>query len=318
MRKQFLSLTLVATVVTVMSGCLKDKGYDNREYQTQITEVKGVSFPEALGGPVRSSLVSQSTPMVIDGPDITLEQTRPASSDVHVTVTLNNALVTADPSLGLSTLPGGSFSINNLNITIPAGSSLSDEIKITLNNTGALDPTLTYGIGFTITTVDGGYTIASNKKNVIYAFTVRNKYDGIYRLKAYGNLGGNTAAPYLVSTDCAYELTLETLSADKVRMSNQPLWRSTGFSDGFCNVLFDFTFNSATNKVSAVQSRSECPPNAGIPVNFPATGSFPAQGVPGYDSRYDPATKTVYVAMGLNNNPAWVVVDTLIYCGPRP
>ncbi|HEX2683592.1 MAG TPA: DUF1735 domain-containing protein [Ferruginibacter sp.] len=319
MKKTITLSTLLAAVVLLGAGCLKDKGYDDQEYQTQIKEIKGVAFPQAASSPIAGSLVSQTTPMVIDGPLITLEQDRAATSDVTVTLQVNQALVTADPSLGLSPLPNGTFSVAPLTVVIPAGSKFSDAVKITLNNTSLLDPTITYGVGLSIISATDGYKIASNQKDIVFAFTIRNKYDGIYRLKAYTNLGTtNTSAPYLVQTDCAYGLTLETLNANTVRLSNQPLWRAGAFFDGFCNVNVDISFNTATDKVSAVTNWTMCPPT-GTVILFPATGTWPAQfnNQPSYDSRYDPATKTVFVAYNQASN-ARLIVDTLIYCGPRP
>ncbi|MBK9569380.1 MAG: hypothetical protein IPO53_05290 [Chitinophagaceae bacterium] len=71
-----------------------------------------------------------------------------------------------------------------LTVTIPAG-QINAEIPINVSNTTSLDPNKTYGIGITITAVDGGYTIANNLKNLIVNFSIKNKYHGVYDATGY-------------------------------------------------------------------------------------------------------------------------------------
>ena len=325
MKKIGILSTLAAGLLVAASGCLKDKGFENQNYGIQITEVKAVSFPQAAASPLAYGLDVSATPQVIPGlVNLAIESNSNAEADLPITISNTTAADVAaynaaNPTTPVEILPSALWSVPTT-ITIPAGAKTATA-DITVSNTTSLDPNKFYAVGLTITNSPAGYQIAANQKKILIIFSVKNRYDGIYRLKAYANLGGNTSAPYLVTTACGYGLELETTGPNTVRMSNQPLWRANAFYDGFCNVNFDFAFDLATDKVSSVTSWSSCPPNAGIAVNFPATsapaGSPANLGVPGYNSRYDAATRTIYVAMGLNNNPNWVVVDTLIYCGPR-
>jgi hypothetical protein len=306
MKKYLVSFLFAGVVVAGVTGCLKDEGFEDQQYGTVVSEQKGISFPQSTVSPISVALNSVDTVQRISTA-VNLESSGPAREDITVSLTVNPTLAT---DAGLEPLPAGSF-IVPATVTIPAGQRFVD-VVITIPNASILNPVRKYGLGLTISGVSNGYTIASNMKNVVFSFNIKNKYDGIYRLQAYANLGSNTSAPYLVSTNCAYGLTLTTTGPSSVRMSSQPLWRGNAFYAGFCNVNFDFTMNPTTDKVTNVTSwaTTGCG-GAGIGVNFPGPGAA-------YDSRFDPQTKTLYVKMGLNNNPAWIVIDTLIYCGPRP
>jgi hypothetical protein len=322
MKKIVLSALLLAAVSFGLTSCLKDKGFENGEYgiNDPDTQPPGVGFPRGAAAKYTIGIDLKAEAQVLEGiVFVNLESGKPATSDVHIKLEYNDAIrVAYNNATGATMLQmDPSLVSTTLDLVIPAGERYA-QVPITFIDANTLDPNETYGVGLTIVSVDGGYRIAENLKNLLIEVGVKNKYDGIYRLKAYGNLGGNTSAPFLVSTTCGYGLTLETIGPNSVRLSNQPLWRGGAFFDGFCNVNFDFHFNPANDNLSSVTGWSDCPPSAPIAVNFPATSpNFPQLGVPGYNSRYDPATKTIYMAAGLNNNQNWIVVDTLIYCGPR-
>jgi hypothetical protein len=69
--------------------------------------------------------------------------------------------------------------------------------------------------------------------------------------------------------------------------------------------LPDITLDKTTNKVTSVTARS-----GGLGLFFPYDAA--------YNSRYEPATKTLYVKYGVE--PAGsgrFIIDTLIFCKPR-
>ncbi len=178
MKNLFRSVLLASVITLTGVGCLKDEGFEDQKYGTQIQEVKGVAFNQAAVSPVVLGITSQTTSQTVDGPVITLEQEGTAATDVTVNIQVNNTLVT---DLKYTPLPPSVYTISTLTPVIPLGQK-STLIKITIPNSSTLDPTKTYGVGLTITSVSSGYTIAANSKDVVIAFTVKNKYDGKYRV----------------------------------------------------------------------------------------------------------------------------------------
>lgn len=134
--------------------------------------------------------------------------------------------------------------------------------------------------------------------------SIKNDYDGIYSLKGYSDIPGT---PYVgnFTVPCAEELEVATSGANSVFLApTQPVFDASGFAY-ISNLLPDFVFDKATNKVTAVATRP-----GGIDLIFPYDAS--------YNSRYDPATKTIYVKYGVA--PAGsgrYIIDTLTFCKPR-
>lgn len=180
------SLSIIALAI-LGTGCLKDKDYENQVYQTQIGYNPAVSFPaRAAGETIAYGLISQPTPYSLVGPHIALEGTGPISSDVHVNLVVEDALVDSanvhDPSLGLVALDPSEYSIN-LARTIVAGHAF-DSVIVTINNLDGLDPTTTYAIGLRITGADNGFQVVEPYKTLVMQINIRNKYDGIYSVES--------------------------------------------------------------------------------------------------------------------------------------
>jgi hypothetical protein len=306
--KKIIAVSIIAIIASsLLTGCFKDKYkidvVDNTsriivEFKDGLNDINQINLDYASGLVDVGDVVLRVDPRSVQDKDVTVK------------VTLNPTII-ADYNSANGTayaqLPATAFSVESYTVNVPA-SARQASLKLKINPSLVISGT--YALGLSITETNAG-EISKTYRNVLYAISVKNKYDGIYRLKAYTNLGTNTSAPYLVSTDCAYELELVTTGINSVRMGNQPLWRNNTFSDGFCNVNFDFAFNTTTDKVTGVTSYASAGcGGAPIAVNFP--GAYAA-----YDSRYDPATKTIFVKFGLNNSSTWNIVDTLIYCGPR-
>jgi len=160
-----------------------------------------------------------------------------------------------------------------------------------------------YAIGLSIAEVDGG-EISPIGKHVIVFLSIKNKYDGIYSLKGYSEIPGTSYTGHF-TVPCSEQLELASGSVSSVFiLPTQPVADGNGFAY-IGNLLPEISFDAATNKVTGVTAAA-----GGIDLIFP----FDA----GYNSRYDPATKTIYVKYGVA--PAGsgrYIVDTLTYCGPR-
>jgi hypothetical protein len=207
-------------------------------------------------------------------------------------------------------MPADAYTIPSLKVVSPAGQT-TGVLKIIVTDATKLSISEVYGFGFQIAgTEQAGFNVAGNLKNVLLGVNVANKYDGVYRCRGFAFLGGNTTAPHTFSYPCNSQFaffytTLTTSGADRVDMAFQPVFRNGGIT-AFTNVKPTLVFDVNTNKVTNVVAQTG------------STGfTFPWATNPTYNSRYDPATKTIYVQYGFQLNAAWNVVDTLVYCGPR-
>lgn len=177
-------------------------------------------------------------------------------------------------------------------VTIPAGQR---RVEVPLSVVSKmLDPNFTYGIPVTVTDASGE-VISKNFGSLVVKVAVKNQYDGKYSYKGYifregdavlsGNFKGLTS-------------DLETRGANAVSFPN-PVW-SNGTGVGGIGGL-TITVDPLTNKVT-----------------MKSTERADLGNVPGYDNRYDPATKTFYLSFKWNASPtSRIATDTLTYTGPR-
>lgn len=309
MRKHSLLFTLFASILIVGTGCLKDKGFEDQSYGIQINEVKGVAFPQAASSPVTVAITGRATPVVLDGPDVTLEQSGAASTDIHVVLEVKQSLAS---DAGLVPLPNNSFTISTLNLTIPAGGKIADQLKFSVLNSNTLDPNFAYGIGFTIKSVDQGYIIAGNQKNIVVAINIKNKYDGVYTLR-----GVHTRAPYTYPYETEMHMITTGPSSVKfywpevasdghpigVGPNNSLSWYGAG-------VVPNVVFNPATDLVTDVY---------GIGAGGPPISIYSVGGVQGrFVTGAVPTDTKMYVYWRYNANDLRGFLDTLTYIGPRP
>ncbi|MCW3074436.1 MAG: hypothetical protein JWP69_1505 [Flaviaesturariibacter sp.] len=310
MRKISLFLALSVSLLVATTGCLKDKGFEDQRYGIQISERTGVAFPQASSSPVIVGITGQAAPITIAGPLITIEGSGAASGDVTVNLQTDNAAVTAK---GLVPLPAGSYTVSTLNPVIRKDSTYIDNITITINNSNTLDPTKTYGVGFKITGVSQGYQIASNSNTVVFGITIKNKYDGVYRLKGFHNRPG---------FQFPYDQTMHMITTGPNTVQFYwPEVRSVGHPIGTgpnpaVNVSWYgaaiapvVEFNQTTNLVTNVFNADPVTP---ISI-YTGLGSGQGRFV-----ETSPTVKTMYVYWRYNANDARAFMDTLTYISPRP
>lgn len=250
------------------------------------------------------------------GPLIALEQAGVATKDVHITVSENNALLTGD----IIPLPAGTYNINTTNIVIPAGQSFSDTLAITITNSMVLDPTRIYGVGFTISAIDQGYKIAANQRNAVIAFSIKNKYDGAYNLTIKTTGWGAFTIADGVTGIYPGEIELITASDNSVSLYStdrednlQPAFSggvaSIGAPTAFGATTPLFVFNTTNDKLVDVQNTTADDGRGRELLLNPAVT----------DSRFDPATRTIYAAyiMKQNGRPDQFIYDTLSFVRER-
>lgn len=304
MKKLSLLYMLFAMVLFAGTGCLKDDDFENQKYGLQINEVKAVAFPQTSKSPVIVGITGQAAPIIVDGPFITIEGEGAATSDVTVKLEFDNSIVTAK---GLTPLPAGSYSMNKMETVIKAGDSSVRDLKITVNNSDALDPNKSYGIGIKMTSVNGGYQIAKNMSTVIIGFTIKNKYDGIYRLQGYHN-----RTPYTFPYDTEVHLITNGPNEvyfywPEVKSKGHPIGVSPTSTSWYGDAIApSIVFDPVTNKVVNVYNLT------------PGTVITMFTGAGSRESKYDPATKSITVDWNYANNPLRAFFDDLTYIGPRP
>lgn len=324
MKKIILSSLFIAAI-SVLTGCLKDKGFNNFEYgiNDPDTQPPGVGF--SFGSKTKNDLGLEvaATPQVINGlVNVNmLTGTRP-SADVNVTISDNttallSAYNTANGTAILA-MPTALFNVGST-LVVPAGSPYA-EIPITFTNTTTLNPNAQYAVGLTITAVDGGYKIADNMKNLFIVISVKNVYDGKYSLRGmfHHPSGANPPANFATNVE------MHTTGPNSVKMY-WPLagaYASPMLYGGSLNYFGvqepEFTVNPATNKVT-VQNVA-----VGATTFYDMGAGFDNAG---YNSRWDLSTKTFYACWGYNlgaggtfggnGSAARLWLDTLVRTGPR-
>lgn len=312
----FNKFLLVCGLALGLTSCLKDKGYEDGLYGA-VRNVEGkeyISIPVAAKNPNTLGLESKSGVQNIELFVASYDYVDPAAADISATLTVNNALVTAaDPTVLI--LPASSYSLPNNKVTVPAGSRISNKFVLALN-TSTLDPTKKYGIGFTVSSVSKeGVQIPSNLKDVVYIFSLKNRFDGVYKINFKMDVAADRNADWKGPYAYPNDVQLITTGPNSVVMynttfatgDNHPLMTPAVSGFGSTRALFTFDQN---NKLISVVNDFPNPSNGrAFEINPSVT-----------TSRYDPATKTVYAAF-IMTQPGFQplpIYDTLKFSKARP
>ncbi len=308
--KKILSHTfLFAALVIAGMGCLKDKGFDNHEYGINDPDGSpaGVGFVNGTGARAKNSYgLDVGTNLKIPDIVINFDAGVAPTKDVRITLVVDPTIVTdynAANGTNTQVLPTSAYSFP-LTVTIPAGQRLVS-FNISIPSSINLNPTIEYGIGIRIASVDGGFVIARNLRNLFYAINIKNKYDGKYNLRGFHNRPG---------LDLPYNVTVYMITTGP---SSVAMWYLPPGPDTYAHPIngnggqyygtftSNFTFD-ATNKMTAWDWTP-------YPTTLPTTVD------PAGTSRFDQVTKIIYFSGWYNNNPGGrKFTDTLRYLGPRP
>ncbi len=334
MKKILSSSLLLVTLAVAFTGCLKDKGFENGTYgiNDPDTQPPGVGFPLAVTAKYTVGLdAGVATPQLVNNVVfIKLETGKPATEDVTVTLVFNDALRTkynTDNGTNILLFPASFYSIP-LTVLIPKGAT-GGQVAITINSTVPLDPSSSYGVGLTIASVTGGYTIAANLKNLFIEFTLKNKYDGNYKLDlqhsgwaAYGITDDNVFRTWPSNSD-GTSIFMITGGPNSVRFFDD--WGfgtfiqvcftgvGGGGQSGFGATAPRFTFNTATDQLLDVSNDE---PNDGRNRAFRINPAV----VPPAGNYFDPVARKIYASyiMSQNGRPDQFINAVLTYRSPRP
>ena len=311
--KQFAAIAVVASLFT---SCDKVKTVDpiGSAGQTLVKLIDG-----GAPGSKKFAIDFVPTPVTLTAADVRRDIANSAdlSKTMNVTVIDDTAALRAyNPALvylpaswytiGTSTpKTGGKGGVFNLVLT---SGQFAKPIDITIPNATVLDPSSTYGLAFTIKTVDAGGVI-SFAKTIVIEIGAKNIYDGEYLMK-----GRHNRTPY----DFPYEAVMHmiTTGASSV-IFYWPDAGSVGHPIGTgpdpvndvswygAAIAPHVVFNPATNLVTNVFNNA-----GGTPIDiYAGAGS----GV----GRYEPGPKKMYVYWRYNFNDLRGFMDTLTYIGSR-
>ena len=176
-----------------------------------------------------------------------------------------------------------------------------------------MDLSKQYAIGFTITDAGTGAVINTALSKVLYSIGLKNSYDGRYNL-TWTNYHPSSNPGYTGGTTI---IELHTTGANSCKM----FWPDAGaycapavLGGGFTYFGAqepEYTVNPTTNAVTVQNAYAGA-------VTFYTMAA-------GFNSRYDPATKTFYAKWGYNYNAGGVFnpattrewTQTFTYIGPR-
>jgi len=182
------------------------------------------------------------------------------------------------------------FSIPS-SVVIKKGTRLT-QVQAKITRTSDFDFGLSYALPVKIASVSSG-TISGNFGTAIYSFGVRNQYDGHYSIKGY-TLRSGDAVKTGNFTD-SRGIDLATVGSTSNQFGQLQPWADlTGVGVGY--------------PVIAV--------NADNSVTLTSSGGI--ANAPGYNSHYDPTSKTYFISFTWGAGPsARLATDTLTYIGPR-
>lgn len=280
--KKILSLLAIMAVVC-LSSCLKDELVEDQAYGLiNLNAKKIIGFNETTQS---FALPFEDKERILQIP-VHLSAEKPAEEDITVTLSLANSaqlitkyntdngqdLVVFNPSLY-------QFQGSGLSVVIPKGSN-DGYLSIKVNSIN-FDPSSTYALGLTISSVSGsGYTISGNYGTVIASFGAKNAYDGIYNVTgtltdANGLYKGDYPRNFSLTTTSGTRVTVYDLDYD---FDKYIVINNAGTSAANTGIGLAFTFDPSTNAL--------------VSVTDPAS---PARVFTNVSGSFDPATKKIIV-----------------------
>lgn len=294
MKQSIKSYLFISAVVVGLTSCLKDKPLFDPDKIDNVLELFNI-------GTIESSttspypLFSYSFEVV---PDDTLELTvnyagdAVAPQDITVNVGIDENVLKAynDSNKTAYTLLPATLYTLPTSVVIPKGQrKVALPVKM---KPSSFDFSKTYALPVALQSASTGIISGSFGK-VVFKVGVKNKYDGVYTLKA--SQGPNDRGWPTFGWSWKYDVSLITTGPNSVALHNtgyandytQPIvTNAAGSISRLGSFTPEFTFDPVTNKLVSVK-------------NFilnPANGRGATINTTVIDSRFDPSSKTVYTA----------------------
>lgn len=293
MKQSKILLFLFAATVMGLASCLKERPmnvdtangpanvveFDNTGSNKGKVTSKYPNFYSDLGVLEAGQSKTFNINVSYSGADV-------APDDITVNLALDQSVLdkfNTDNGTNLVAPPTGVVSFPS-SIVIKKGTRKATSTA-TVTVTNNFDFNKAYGLPLKIASATSGQ-ISGNFGKVVYSFGVRNKYDGIYsilsgKVTRYNSPG--SPANDALSGDVAGnpDLTLTTVGVNTVEISNLKWHGGTSGVAGIDNLRI--TVDPATNLVT-----------------MSALGNATLANWPGKENKYDPASKTFYLAFRWN------------------
>lgn len=295
---------VVAALSFMISGCLKDKEFDNGSIQSTNgpeTKVVEIKLTATNASNFFALVVDNSNnDTTVDLVPINLATANAAPENLHVTVSLDSTLVNEYDTINATnyaTPTSSMITIVNPEVIIPKGSH-TGYLQVKFKPSDFLGGD--WALGFRITAIqESGYNISGNLSTGITAFLIKNQYDGTYSSTGFVY---HPSAPRPL--DEIKDLT--TVSANSV---------ACGFGDlGGSGYVALLTVDPVTNKVTISDYSTGIPIvgfDSGLPNSNP--GYTPQwSGSSQCNNTYDPATKTFYIRMGYLGATGWRISEEIL------
>ncbi len=200
----------------------------------------------------------------------------------------------------LSPVPITAYKFEQTEVVIAKGARTAT-VHFEINPSKLSGGSSAFGISIFSVSGDGAVVHSDNSQtHLVVELSALNQYDGIYSLKGTALRAGDAALSGTIPT---YEMPLVTVTATAVEFDDLQHW-ADGSNVGIGYPKLDV--NPSTNAVT-VSADPITPPLA-----------TPLGNAPGYNNRYDPATKTFYISFTWNAGPTQrLATDTLKYLRPR-
>jgi hypothetical protein len=302
--KKYFNIVLLTAVVTGLTSCLKDNSVNLDTSNTPAVVEWSTSAGDTPAG-TNSSGFTRYTRSYDAGPNaqatftVNYAGADAAPSDITVNLGVDESAVT---KFNNATTPAGTYTVLPSSLyTIPASVVIPQgqrKATVTVSlKTNQFDFTKSYILPIAIKSTTAG-AVSGNYGTILVSVSAKNAYDGLYDAKGF--VLRNSAAGPDLSLGGFFKgqtYTLSTLGLTQNAFT--PFWASGGGIAGIDGI--NLVVNPTTNKVTVT-----------------ATGNATLRNITGYDSRYEPSTKTFYLSYTWGTAPNnRAITDTLTYKGPR-
>ena len=330
---KYIKVLFASIFILGLVSCLKDEQFKDELIGHTLDGVGKIIELGIINSPAHDQSLAidfEDKPLVVSFLTVRLAANEVATEDITVTLDTSSTrqLLKVYDSVNKKTtarFPESIFTFegNRLKVTIPKGSR-EGYLKI---NTNAINfnPSLSYGLGFKIISIDKpGYIISQNFGSFLTTIGAKNKYDGNYKMTfkttgwaAYGIASGvertwgsnpdGTSIFMITTSGSAVDLWDDYWFGTFIQPALTTALTNTGFGAAGPRFIFDNATNKIIGMVNTIpdgRSRSfELNPTAGASTNY-----------------FDPTTHNIYAdyVMKQPGRPNQLIVATFKYVGPRP
>lgn len=288
--KKISILIVLFTYIFCLASCLKNKGYEDVITDDGAKAIAAIADAELSDFKVFALDVTPSLE-TINAIRIYLGERGVAKKNYTIKIVKNAGLI-ADYNSAHGTnfleLPANAYT-GSFDIVVEAGKNTAD-LVLNLDKT-KFDLAKSYALGLQIADASGAI-INPNAKSIVVNIGLKNKWDGVYRIKGFVD---HPTAAFKGPFD-APEVELQTSGPNSVTMEAQPFFNNGTLA--FFGVYPTFTISEPSNAVTVT-----------------VTPVVQSAGVP-YTNKYDPATKTFFCHYGYSSNTR-LIFDTCYFVKPR-